>query len=213
MIIQSRIQRRGLQNRGLSGAIGVWSVAILCGSIIAACSGTIETPTEEFPPRASGSRTAAVADDDDNDTPARTPAANDDDDDVVAPPAADDDEEQAPPAAAADDDDELPAAPPEDEAPPPAASGDVTFANDIQPIFSSGCAPCHTTSGIVHNIGSDDLEEALDDALAFEEAVISEIEAGEMPPDCGSPPGSGGSCISEEDFQAIQDWYAAGAPE
>lgn len=211
MIIQSRIQRRALQNRGPSGAIGVWSVAVLCGSIIAACSGTIETPTEEFPPRATGSRTAASAADDDNDTPARPPAAaNDDDEDVVAPPAAEDDEE-APPAAAADDD-ELPAAPPEEEE-PPAASGDVSFANDIQPIFSSGCAPCHTTSGIVHNIGSDDLEQALDDALTFEEEVIAEIETGEMPPDCGSPPGSGGSCISEEDFQAIQDWYAAGAPE
>jgi hypothetical protein len=57
------------------------------------------------------------------------------------------------------------------------------------------------------NIGSDDLDVALEDAVAFEDAVISTIESGAMPLGCNNPPGGGGNCVSEEDFALIQEWY------
>jgi hypothetical protein len=63
------------------------------------------------------------------------------------------------------------------------------------------------------NIGSDDLQEAFDDSVAFEARVIATIESGAMPQGCGAPPGGGGNCVSEDDFAAIEAWYEAGAPE
>lgn len=204
MIIQSRIQRRGLQK-----AVGSWSLAVLCGSIAVACSGTIETPTDEFPPRRTSSTAAANADDDDDNTPAppaSSAGANDEEDEVESqdPPAGSDED---PPGDDGSGDDDS-------EADPPAGGGgDLSFAADVQPIFNSQCGSCHVTDGIVHNIGSEDLDEAFADAVEYEDAVIAELEAGTMPIGCGAPPGGGGSCISEEDFQTIVDWYEAGAPE
>jgi hypothetical protein len=193
--------------------IGTWSVALLCGSVIAACSGTIDTPTEEYPARqpdsaAGGTSSStstssnATANAGTSSTPARTPAASDDDD----APAASNDDDDAP---AADED-----PPATDEDPPAAATTELSFENDIWPIFQASCAPCHVSlnSG-GQNIGSDDIETALSDAKRTEDAVISRIESGNMPIGCGKPPGGGGTCVSEDDFKAIEDWYAAGAPE
>lgn len=209
MIIQSRIEGKGLKSRSLRAA-GVWSVAILCGSIVAACSGTIETPTEEFPPREGGRSQAAT--DDDNDAPPRAPAAtppannnppvasNDDDDELPAPAPADDDEEDPP------------AGEPPAEEPP--AAGALSFENDIHPIFSDTCGPCHAGAGSGgQDIGGPDIESALQDALDFEDRVIATIETGSMPLGCGGPPGSSPACMSEEDFADVEAWYAAGAPE
>lgn len=211
MIIQSRIQGQGLKNRSLQNrswrGIGVWSVALLCGSIVAACSGTIETPTEEFPPRAGG-RSQAATDDDDN-APPRTPAAT-----PAAP------SNNNPPVASNDDDDELPAPAGDDEEPAeePAeetpAAGDLSFATDIQPIFNQTCGPCHAEAGQSGvSIGDPDIDTAFESAVDFEDRVLERIDLGTMPPPCGGgAPGDPG-CISEEDLADVEAWYAAGAPE
>jgi hypothetical protein len=213
MIIQSRIEGKALKNRSVLdrslGAIGVWSVAILCGSIVAACSGTIETPTEEFPPRQGGSSQAQTEDDDDSprapaSTPSRNPpvAANDDEDDPpVAPPA--DDEEDPP----ADD-------PPADDPPaddPPAA--ELSFETDIFPIFSETCGPCHAGGGAPNDLAGPDVETAFEAATSVEDRVFARIDVGTMPPPCaGGAPGDP-NCISVEDLATLEAWYDAGAPE
>jgi hypothetical protein len=209
MIIQSRIQRQALQNGASLRAIGMCSLAILCGSVVAACSGTIETPTEEFPARTSGSRPAA--DDDDNAAPTRTPApaapasnppvasANDDDDPPVAPAAGEDD-----PPAAED--------PPAEEDPPP-ATVDLSFEDDIHPIFESTCGPCHAAtaqSGV--SIADSDIESALENAVDREDRVLARIEQGTMPPGCAGGALGDSGCMSEADFADVEAWYAAGAP-
>lgn len=194
---------------GALRAIGVWSVAILCGSIVAACSGTIETPTDEFPPREGGSsqgtannatttpRTPAA-------TPPRSnpPVASNDDDDPV-PPAADDED---PPA------DDPPADDPPADDPP--AGGALSFEADIHPIFENTCSPCHADQGIAGvKIGDADVAAALESAIDFEDRVLARIEMGTMPPPCGGgAPGDAG-CIGEDDFADLQAWYEAGAPE
>jgi hypothetical protein len=191
------------------GAIGVWSVAILCGSIVAACSGTIETPTEEFPPRQGGSSQAQTDDDDDSPrAPAPAPsnnnppvASNNDDDDPPVNPPADDDEEDPP----ADD-------PPADDPPaddPPAA--ELSFETDIFPILESTCGPCHTSQ--TPNLAGPDVETAFDAATSSEDRVFTRIDNGGMPLGCGGgAPGDPG-CIAAEDYATLEAWYAAGAPE
>jgi hypothetical protein len=218
MIIQSKIQSRGFQIRSL-GAIGVWSVALLCGSIVAACSGSIETPTEEFPPRTSGGSQQAQTADNTNTPPrSQTQTANDDDDDDDAaaaddedPPAGDDED---PPAGDDEDppagDDEDPAAG-DDEEP---AAGALSFEADIHPIFSPTCGPGHAgaaTAGV--DIGNPDIDTALESARDFEDRVLTRIAEGGMPPTClGGAPGDSG-CIAADDLAAIEAWYEAGAPE
>lgn len=212
MLIQLKSQGRGSRSVVSSRSIGSLALVLVCGALVAACSGTIETPTEEFP-----SRQQRSAADDDDDAPeptatrptAQAPAR-------PAPAAADDEDEEDEPVAAAADDEAEPveADEPDEEEPAAEPAGDVSFASDIQPIFNTSCGPCHVSAGLGgQNIGSDDLGEALDDSVAFEDAVLRDIGAGRMPPGCGSPPGGGGNCVTEEDFAAIEAWYAAGAPE
>jgi cytochrome c553 len=210
MIIQSRIEGQGLKSRSLRAA-GVWSVAILCGSILAACSGTIETPTEEFPPREGGRSQAATGDDDNDAPPPRAPAT------TPAPSTSN------PPVASNNDDDELPADPADDEEEPPAeeppaeeppAAGALSFENDIQPIFNATCGPCHAEQGLAGvSIGDPDIATAFESAVDFEDRVMARIDLGTMPPPCGGgAPGDPG-CISEDDLADVEAWYAAGAPE
>jgi hypothetical protein len=209
MIIQSKFR-----SRGLALAIGQFSaracaLALLC-STVAACSGTIDTPTDEFPAR----------EDDDTPAPAPRPAATAP---AATAPAATAPAAQAPaattPVAAAPTPTPVTPAPaaPAPAAPEPAApapAGDLSFENDVWPIFQDSCGPCHVSDGAGgQNIGSDDLAEALDDSVSFEPRVIATIETGRMPLGCGQPPGGGGNCVSEEDFATIEDWYEAGAPE
>jgi hypothetical protein len=207
MIMQLKFKGCGLQR-----AVGYWAFAILCGSAAAACSGTIETPSEENPPARAGN------DDDDDGGPEAiededNATGNDDDDDGPAPtlPVGDDEDEEEdpppPPAGNGEDEEEEPPA-------PPAASGEVSFANDVWPIFQANCAPCHTAqdSGD-QSVGNDDVETALEDAIRIEDALISDLETGRMPYGCGEPPGGGGTCISAQEFQTIEEWYAAGTPE
>jgi hypothetical protein len=200
MIMQLKFKGCGLQR-----AVGYWAFAVLCGSATVACSGTINTPSEENPARAAGDDEDAVPvapvgggnnnnaeDDDEEDLPVVPPADDEEEDPPVVPPA--DDEEEDPPVT------------------PPA--GGLSFENDVWPIFNGQCGGCHVTQGLgQQNIGSEDIPAAFQDAVDFEVEVIAELEAGDMPLGCGAPPGGGGNCVSEEDFQTISDWYAAGAPE
>jgi hypothetical protein len=211
MIIQSKIQSPGLQNRRSLRAVGVWSLAILCGSIVAACSGTIETPTEEFPPRQGGSSQAQTSDDDD--TPPRAPASASNDDDDGPPVVSNDDEDDTPAASAADDEETPPADDTEDPpaGDPPAA--ELSFEADIFPILSDTCGPCHAGAGAGGNdIADPDVATAFEEATRVEDRVLDRIESGTMPPGCSGPPGSDG-CMSEEDFADLEAWYEAGAPE
>lgn len=93
--------------------------------------------------------------------------------------------------------------------PPPDA---VTFTNDIRPILIAECGRCHASGGLPQFASANP---ATGYAAAFRERneIISEIRSGGMPEDtCDGPPGSNG-CVSVADFQLIQRWVAAGAPE
>jgi hypothetical protein len=214
------VMKLKFRGSGLQHSVGPLALAILLGSVMGACSGTISTPTEEYPARQNDS---AADDEDDSDTgttpraPASTgsnsTANNDDDDDAPArptAPAADDDDE----AAAADEDEPLPPAEEEEEEAPPPAATALSFEDDIQPIFNTTCGPCHAgqaTAGV--DIGNDDIDVALESARDREDRVLARIEAGTMPPGCaGGSPGDTG-CISETDLADVEAWYAAGAPE
>ncbi len=204
MIMQLKFKSCGLQR-----AVGYWAFAILCGSAAAACSGTIETPTQENPPR--GAAAARP-----NANTGNNSTANDDGEDDDDGPAA-----PTPPAGGDDDEAELPADDGDDEVdaedpppPPPAAAGDLAFETDVWPIFQETCGPCHVSEGYGgQNVGSDDLDEAFQDSVDFEDGVLSTIESGRMPQGCGGPPGSGGVCLTVDDYTTIADWYEAGAPE
>lgn len=215
MIITPKIQGTGVL-LSLGRRSAPWIVALAAGSLFLACSGSIETPTDEYPSR--GSNAAANDDDDD------TASANDDDDAPAPPrpraPAANvDDDDDAPPArptqpAAADDDDPPVADEDEDEPAAAPASGGVTFANDVFPILNNACAPCHTGSGFGgNNIGGPDVDDAFEEASALADNVVNRISNGGMPPACGGgDPGDSG-CVSEDDLATIEAWIEAGTPE
>ena len=218
MIITPKIQGTGVL-LSLGRRSAPWIVALAAGSLFLACSGTIDTPTDEYPSRGSN----AAANDDDEDTAA---ANDDDDDDAPAPPrpqppaANNDDDDEDPPAQPAADDDEEPPVddeePPADEDPPPAPapSGGVTFASDVFPILNTACAPCHAGDGFGgNNIGGPDVDEAFEEASTLAARVVDRISSGGMPPACaGGSPGDSG-CVSEDDFATIEEWIEAGTPE
>lgn len=217
MIITPKIQGTGVLF-SLGRRSAPWIVALAAGSIFLACSGTIDTPTDEYPNRGSN----AAANDDDDDTAA---ANDDDDDDAPAPPrpqppaANDDDDDDAPAQPAAEDDEEPPVdeEPPGDEPPPaeePAPSGGVTFEADVFPILSTACAPCHAGSTFGGNdVGGPDLETAFEEASRVADRVVDRISTGGMPPACaGGDPGDSG-CVSEDDLATIEAWVEAGLPE
>jgi hypothetical protein len=206
MMIQTKFQNRVSQRSARPLLAGTWILTLACGALLAACSGTIDTPSEEFPPRRAQNA---------NDTPAPAAAAP-----VRPAPAPSTNNATAstpaPSSAAPDDDeDEEPAAmEPEPEEETPAPSGELSFEADVWPIFNSKCGGCHVSQSLGgQNIGSEDLEEALADAKRIEDRVLSDLESGRMPLGCGQPPGGGGTCVSEDDFEAIEAWYEAGAPE
>lgn len=189
--------------------MSLWSV-VLCGALVSACSGSIETPTDEFPARQGGSRAAA---DDDDAAPAPRPQAPAANNDRPAPVASNDDDDALPPAGNDDEEDPLPPAGDDDEEDPAPAGGGVSFANDVQPIFNTTCGPCHAEQGLAGVfIGDSDIDAAFENAVDREDRVFARIEAGTMPPGCSGPPGSGAPCMTEEDFAVVEAWYEAGTP-
>lgn len=94
-------------------------------------------------------------------------------------------------------------------------SGVVSFATDVHPIFVARCGPCHVTqSSAGHNVGSDDIDVAYADAVAYSESILVRTNGGGMPPpfadppnDCSGGPGDPG-CLTVEEYALIQAWVA-----
>jgi len=206
MIITSKILGTEVQ-LSLGRRCAHWAMVLAAGSIFLACSGTIETPTDEYPAR-SGSA-AAADDDDDTAAPAapRAPAAAANDDD---------DEPADEPAAAADDDDEPPVGddPPAGDAPADDAETTLSFETDVWPILNTTCGPCHAGSTYGGNdIGDPDVATAFDEITRVGDRVLARIDAGTMPPQCnGGAPGDTG-CIAAGDLETLEAWFDAGSPE
>jgi hypothetical protein len=60
---------------------------------------------------------------------------------------------------------------------------------------------------------SADAARGYDVAFAERNSIVNEIRGGDMPADtCNGAPGTSG-CVSVADFELIQQWVAAGAPE
>lgn len=187
------------RSSALLRAAGQWAAAVLCGSIVAACSGTIDTPTDENPPRRA-ERT-------------QTPAAAAPNNPRPQAPAEEEEEDDDPPPVASTNTEDPPATDDEEDDEEPAPTGDVSFASDIWPIFNSQCGPCHVSAGIVSNFGDPDIDQAFENSEGFEAQVLGVIESGRMPQTCGGgDPGAAG-CLSVADAAAIEAWYEAGAPE
>jgi hypothetical protein len=86
----------------------------------------------------------------------------------------------------------------------------LTYTDDVQPILQANCTPCHSTD----NRGGHNAAAEYADAFAERNAIIAEIEAGDMPQACmGGDPGSGGACLSEADLATIEQWVEDGALE
>jgi mono/diheme cytochrome c family protein len=183
-----------LRVRGRWALVGSWV------ALSFACSGSIEQTDVDIAraERASGRTPAPAAPA--AQTPARNPAP------APAPtPTATTPSPSATPAAA-------PAA--RSPATSPAGSDEVSFAADVWPIFSGKCGPCHTVANLgQQNIGNADKQLALADAKRIEDKLVMDLSGGRMPPTgCGGPPGSAPGCVSEADFELIQDWIMADTP-
>jgi hypothetical protein len=139
------------------------------------------------------------ADDDDDDDG----DADDDDDDGDA----DDDDDDGD-----DDADVTPTPNPPAPNPPAPAPDGITFTTDVRPILVTNCGRCHASGGLP-TFASANADSGFDVAFRLRNDIVSEIRSGSMPEDtCNGSPGSNG-CVSVADFNLIQQWVAAGAPE
>jgi hypothetical protein len=93
----------------------------------------------------------------------------------------------------------------------PVMTGAVSFSEDVYPILTRNCGSCHAF-GFLPNFASANVDQAYDVAVDLSDSMVERIDAGEMPPACNGPPGSGG-CVSVADFELIRDWVADGTPE
>ncbi len=172
-------------------AFGAVGTAALCVAMGTACSGTIEAQTTE------SNRTPRTA------APAATPSTNTATGSTTAPP-------PRPPQMMVMEPEETdpPADPPEET-----ETAGISFETDVWPIFNDKCGPsCHVDSGFGNqNIGSDDLDEAFEDSVAFETSILNDLNSGSMPIGCDGGPGSPG-CVTVADFETIEAWYEQGAP-
>lgn len=100
--------------------------------------------------------------------------------------------------------------PPTPGNPPPADA--ITFTADIRPILVANCGRCHASGGLPQ-FASANAATGYDVAFRERNSIVSEIRSGSMPEDtCNGSPGSNG-CVSVANFNLIQQWVAAGAPE
>jgi hypothetical protein len=103
-------------------------------------------------------------------------------------------------------------------------TGDLSFAEDIHPIFRALCIGCHDQEGSGLGSFSFAVADAADAYAAVTSdtftgdplytVIVERIERGEMPlgTGCdGNPPGSPG-CVSQADFEKIQQWAQSGSP-
>jgi hypothetical protein len=189
---------------------------------------------DEFLPPPERDEDAAPPEEEDDDTGANVPPANDDDDDDGDDDdddggdddddgGGDDDDDDDDDGGGDDDDgdddddDDGTGVTPPDPGPPPANPGNppadaITFAADIRPILVANCGRCHASGGLPQ-FASANAATGYDVAFRERNNIVSEIRSGNMPADtCNGAPGSNG-CVSVADFNVIQQWVAAGAPE
>jgi hypothetical protein len=135
--------------------------------------------------------------DDDDDNGGDDDGGDDDDDDTGVTPSPN------PPAP------NPPAPNPGSQTPAPDA---VTFTADVRPILLTNCGRCHANGGLPQ-FANANAATGFDVAFRERNRIVSEIRSGNMPADtCRGAPGSNG-CVSVADFNLIQQWVAAGAPE
>ena len=108
---------------------------------------------------------------------------------------------------------------------PGAVAPTVTWTNDVQPIFSSKCTPCHTGLGVGdHNVGSVYTDALLPadssecNGLLVGACTIVLIQSGEMPQGAGctgNPALDEGNaaCLTQAEQDSVQAWIDAGLPE
>jgi hypothetical protein len=152
-------------------------------------------------------------DDDDRDEDDDDQDDRDDDDDDDRDDGDDDDDDDDD---RDDDDDDDTGVTPEPNIPAP-SPGDpapdvITFSADIRPILVAQCGRCHASGGLPQ-FASANAATGFDVAFRERNSIVSEIRNGNMPADtCDGAPGSDG-CVSVADFERIQQWVMAGAPE
>jgi hypothetical protein len=98
--------------------------------------------------------------------------------------------------------------------------GALSFADDVLPILQVECGDCHA---FFIPFASEDAQQSYQvaiEATSYEgedqpryDVIVARAEDGTMPPECaGGAPGSSPDCISEEDFEILQDWANSGEP-
>jgi hypothetical protein len=90
--------------------------------------------------------------------------------------------------------------------------GSLSFAEDVHPILVARCGSCHATNLFLPRFANSDVQAAYDVAADLSDTIVDVLDAGEMPPACGGPPGGNG-CVSQAEFELIEAWVAAGSPE
>lgn len=99
------------------------------------------------------------------------------------------------------------------DAPPGQTASTLSFAKDVWPIFNSKCGPCHVTQHAGgHNVGNDNVDAALADAIRREDDVIGALRSRAMPPRCTGASRGADYCVSDAEFELIQTWFDEGSP-
>jgi hypothetical protein len=93
------------------------------------------------------------------------------------------------------------------------ASADANWYRDVSPILQTHCTRCHYEDGL----GTGDFND-FDTAKAMSEVMLSQIDAGLMPPptsdpDCRDYVGSESMHLPEEARQTLQAWVEGGTPK
>jgi hypothetical protein len=86
---------------------------------------------------------------------------------------------------------------------------EVTYGADIQPILVQNCSPCHATL----NLGQHNAAASYADAVRVAEDMVDEIDSGGMPPACDGGDVGDPGCVSEADFDLIEQWVDDDTPE
>jgi hypothetical protein len=87
------------------------------------------------------------------------------------------------------------------------------FAKDVWPIFNSKCGPCHVTQHAGgHNVGNENVDAALADAVRREDDIIRALRSRAMPLRCTGANRGADYCVSDAELELIQAWFDEGSP-
>ncbi len=100
----------------------------------------------------------------------------------------------------------------EEPMPEPDEPEALSFARDVHPILVESCGSCHASSLFLPRFAAVSADGSYPIAVNEAASIVSRIERGTMPPSCSGPPGSRG-CVSEGDFDLIEQWVDEGTPE